>query len=76
MDKQLAIQWLVTAAVRLIAGYFVVKLGGNAVAYGTTIDGFASGVGSAVLAGISLYTSVKGRQVLLNTPVPQTRDEK
>ena len=70
MDKQ-TILWIVTAALRLLAGAVAGKLGWDAATQETTVQTAAGAVVSLVLVGISIYTSIKARKVLLATPPPK-----
>jgi hypothetical protein len=70
MDKQ-TILWIVTAALRLLAGAVAGKLGGDAVTQETNVQTAAEAVTALVLVGISIYTSVKARKTLLATVPPK-----
>jgi len=69
MDKQ-TILWIVTAALRLLAGAVAGKLGWDAATQEANVQTAAGAVVALVLVGISVYTSVKGRQKLLATEPP------
>lgn len=69
MDKQ-TILWIVTAALRLLAGAVAGKLGWDAATQEANVQTAAGGVAALVMVGISIYTSVKARKVLLATPPP------
>ncbi len=70
MDKQ-TILWIVTAALRLLAGAVAGKLGWDAATQEINVQTAAGAVVALVLLGISIYTSVKARKVLLATPPPK-----
>ena len=68
MDKKQVIQWIVAAAARGGAWALAAWLGFEATEsqeLGTTI---AESLGALVLAGISIWTSIKGRKKLAETP--------
>jgi len=69
MDKQ-TILWIVTAAFRLLAGAVAGKLGWDAATQEANVQTAAGAVVALVLVGISIYTSVKARKVLLATTPP------
>ena len=70
MDKQ-TILWIVTATLRLLAGAVAGKFGWDAATQETTVQTAAGAVAALVLVGISIYTSVEARKVLLATPPPK-----
>jgi len=70
MDKQ-TILWIVTAALRLLAGAVAGKLGWDAATQETNVQTAAGAVAALMLVGISIYTSIKARQKLLATPPPK-----
>jgi len=70
MDKKQTIQWIVTAVLRLVAGYFAVKFGKDAVTE-PTWAALGEGLAAVVIGGISIWTSVKARKQLLATPPPK-----
>ena len=69
MDKQ-TVQWIITAVLRLAAGYCAVKLGENAIA-GETWTALGDGIGAAIIIGVSVWTSIRGRKTLLKTKPPK-----
>jgi membrane protein YdbS with pleckstrin-like domain len=70
MDKQ-TILWIVTAALRLLAGAVAGKLGWDAATQEVNVQTAAGAVVALVLVGISIYTSIKARQKLLVTEPPK-----
>lgn len=70
MDAKTLIAWLIPVIVRGIAWFLAVKLGMDA----TTSQDHATQVGQALgaiaLVGVSIYTSLKGREKLLMKPPP------
>lgn len=70
MDKQ-TILWIVTAALRLLAGAVAGKLGWDAATQEVNVQTAAGAVAALVMVGISVYTSVKARKVLLATVPPK-----
>jgi len=70
MDKQ-TILWIVTAALRLLAGAVAGKLGWDAATQEANVQTAAGAVVALVLVGISIYTSIKARQKLLVTEPPK-----
>lgn len=71
MDKKQIIAWLLPIAARLIAGYLTVKLGMDAAEADSHAGAIANAAGALVLAGVSIYTSVKGRKKLLAQEPPK-----
>jgi len=70
MDKQ-TILWIVTAALRLLAGAVAGKLGWDAATQEANVQTAGGAVVALVLVGISIYTSVKARSKLLATEPPK-----
>ncbi len=70
MNKQETVRWIVTAALRLLAGYFVVKFGKEAVS-ADTWAALGDGLAAVVIAGLSIYSSVRARKTLLDTKPPE-----
>jgi hypothetical protein len=72
MDYTQVISWVVSILTRGLAWVFAAYLGMEA----TKAQGFAAQAGTALgalaLVGVSVYTSIKSRQKLLNTPPPAT----
>jgi hypothetical protein len=71
MDKKKVIEWVVAAVARGIAWFLAGKLGIEAAQsneLGVTIAGALTAL---VVAGISIYTSVKGRGKLLAAEPPK-----
>ena len=71
MDKKKLIQWATAAVARGIAWFLAGKLGMEAARsdeLGTTI---AAALAALVVAGISIYSSVKGRGRLLAAEPPK-----
>ena len=69
MNMKLTVQWVVTSAVRLLAGYFAVKLGADA-AMEQGWTSLSEGLVAATIAGISMYSSLKARKKLLEAQPP------
>lgn len=74
MDKKQTVQWIVTAALRMVAGYLAIKFGKDAIDE-QTWTALGEGLAGAILAGLSIYTSVKARKTLLATE-PQATEAK
>lgn len=70
MDKQ-TILWIVTAALRLLAGAVAGKLGWDAATQAANVETAAGAVVALALVGISVFTSIKGRKALLATEPPK-----
>jgi len=70
MDYRQVLKWLLPIVVRGLAWILAAWLGMEA----TAADSNAAAIGEALLAlvlvGISVYTSIKGRKTLLETPAP------
>lgn len=71
MDKAKVIQWITTAAGRGIAWFLAGKLGLEAVQSNDLGMALAEALAALVIAGVSIYTSVKARKVLLATYPPK-----
>jgi len=69
MDNKKTIQWIVTATLRLVAGYVAVKFGKDAVDEQTWAS-LGEGCAAVIIAALSIWTSVKARKTLLATPAP------
>lgn len=69
MDTSKTIQWVVTAGIRLVAGYFAVKLGQDAISEQTWAS-VGSALSALVIAGLSIYSSVKARKTLAESEPP------
>lgn len=74
MDKSQTIQWVVTAVIRLVAGYVAVKFGTDAVSDATWTS-ISLAVAGAIVGIISVYSSVKARKALADTVPPLAQDE-
>ena len=70
MDKKQTVQWIVTAVLRLIAGFVAVKFGVDAVSDPTWTT-LGEGLVGVIIAGASVYTSIKARRTLLATEPPK-----
>ena len=70
MDKKQTIQWVISAIIRLAAGYVAFKFGKDAVTEGTWTS-LAEALGGVVVAGLSIYSSVRSRRTLLTTEPPR-----
>ena len=70
MDKTQLIKWLVPIVVRGLAWIFAARLGMTAVESGDLAQQVGTAIGALILAGVSIYTSVKGRNALLKTTPP------
>lgn len=64
MDKKQLIAWIVPIVARGIAWFLAIKLGFTAAESQDLATQAASALGSLVLVGVSVYTSVKGRKAL------------
>ena len=67
-DNKQVIAWLTGILARGIAWILAAKLGMDATESGTTATGVAEAVTALVLAGVSIYSSVKGRKKLQAEP--------
>jgi hypothetical protein len=65
MDRKELIRWLSGILARGLAWFFAVKLGIEASQAGTWAESAAEAIGSLVLVGVSIYTSISGRRKLL-----------
>jgi len=70
VDTKQTIQWIVTAALRLVAGYLAIKFGKDAIDE-KTWQALGEGLAGAALAIISIWTSVKARKTLLMQKPPK-----
>lgn len=70
VDKKKLMQWVITAAARGIAWFLAVKLGVESVQAGHLGTSVAEALGALVLAGLSIYSSIKGRRKLLEAEPP------
>lgn len=70
MDKKQLMAWLIPIVARGIAWILAAKFGMDAIESGVTATGIAEAAGMLALAGVSIYTSVKGRKKLLATEPP------
>ena len=64
MNKKQVVKWLVGIAARGLTWVFAAKLGMEAFEAESNAAAIAELLGAAVLVGISMYTSVKGRKKL------------
>ncbi len=71
MDKAQVIKWIVPAVARGIAWFLAGKLGIEAAQANSWALAGAEALGALALISISIYTSVKGRKVLLATEPPK-----
>ena len=71
MDNAKVIQWVATAAVRGIAWFLAGKLSLEAAQSNELGTAIAQALAALVIAGVSIYTSVKARDKLLATPPPK-----
>ena len=71
MDKKQLILWLAGIVGRGIAWILTAKLGMEAVEAGTAAEGIGAALGALAIAGISIYSSVKGRKTLLAKEPPK-----
>lgn len=65
MDKKQLMKWLGGIAGRGIAWFFAVKLGVEASQASSWGAAAGQAIGSLILVGLSVYSSVKGRKKLL-----------
>ena len=70
MDYAIVIKWLIPVLVRGVAWVLAAKLGFAAVESQDLATQIGAAVGALAILSVSIYTSVKGRQKLLNTPPP------
>ncbi|HUT60766.1 MAG TPA: hypothetical protein VNA25_23215 [Phycisphaerae bacterium] len=71
MDKKHVIAWLIPIVVRGIAWVLAAKLGLAAAESQDLATQIGGALGALVLAGGSIYSSVRGRKVLLATKPPE-----
>jgi len=71
MDNAKVIQWVATAAARGIAWFLAGKLSLEAAQSNELGTAIAQALAALVIAGVSIYTSVKARDKLLATPPPK-----
>ena len=71
MDKKQLILWLAAIVGRGIAWILTAKLGMAAAEATGAAESIGAALGALALAGISIYTSVKGRSALLATEPPK-----
>jgi len=64
MDNKQVITWIAAAAARGIAWVLAAKLGLDATQSTSLATTIAEAAAALVIAGISIYTSVKGRKTL------------
>lgn len=69
MNKSIVIKWIVAAITRGTAWGLAGWLGMEATQAGETSGQIGNAVAALILAGLSIYTSLKGRKKLLETPV-------
>ena len=67
-DHKQVVGWVVAALARGIAFILATWLGMSAAESGLTAQGIAEAVGALVVAGVSIYTSCKGRKALKAEP--------
>ncbi len=72
MDRKKVIEWAVAAAARGIAWFLAGRLGLEAGRSDELGGSIAAALAALVVAGISIYTSVKGRGKLLAAEPPQS----
>jgi hypothetical protein len=71
MDKKQVIVWVGAAVARGIAWALAAKLGYDATTAQSTAAGITDALIALTLAGISIYSSYRGRKALLNTLPPK-----
>lgn len=71
MDWKKTIEWLLPSVIRLMAGYLAVKFGMEVAEANETATQIGSGLAALAIAGVSLYTSYKGRARLASTASPE-----
>jgi len=71
MDKAQTIKWLSASVIRGVAWALAAWFGMSATASNETSTMITDSVIGLVLAGVSIYTSIKGRKKLLSTPPPK-----
>jgi len=72
VDNRQITQWIAAAAVRGIAWFLAGKLGLEAARSNELGTALAEALAALAVSCIAIYTSVKGRRKLLNTPPDQT----
>jgi len=70
MEKTTVIKWVAAAAARGIAWFLAGKLGMEAAQSNELGLSIAEALAALAVAGIAIYTSVKGRGKILQTPPP------
>lgn len=75
MDRKQLIVWIGGIVARGIAWFLAVKLGMDAAESDSLGQTIAEALGALTLAGLSIYSSVKGRKKLLTTPVGEQAGE-
>ncbi len=71
MDHKQLIKWLVPVIARGIAWVLAAKLGLDAAQARTDAATAAEALGALLLVGLSIYTSIRGRQKLLAQRPPE-----
>ena len=71
VDKKQTIKWATAAIARGIAWALAGWLGMESTLATETGTQIGTGIGALVLAGISIWTSTKGRKKILDTPPPK-----
>ena len=61
MDKTTTVKWVVTSALKLLAGYVAIRCGQNAVS-ADTWTAIGEGLVAAILAGAAIWHSVRDRK--------------
>jgi len=70
MDKKQIVKWVAAALARGVAWFLAVKLGMDAAEAQSGGLAIAEALGALVLAGVSIYSSVKGRDKLAKADPP------
>lgn len=73
MEKTTVVKWIAAAVARGIAWFLAGRLGIEAAQSNELGLGIAEALAALTMAGIAIYTSVKGRGKLLETPPPATK---
>jgi hypothetical protein len=70
MEKTTVIKWVAGAVARGITWFLAAKVGMRAAQCDDLGLSIAEALAALVMAGVAIYTSVKGRDKLLKTPPP------
>ena len=71
MDSKTVVQWVTAAVARGVAWFLAGKLGFEAVQADDLGTAIAGAVAALVVAGVAIYTSIKGRKKLTAAQPPR-----